>query len=377
MPKNNMILNYSLTTFGSMAKQNDYWVSKLLRKRVTCDVLDATNLEFIESIPSFVVNRQQPNMFGERQINFNAYPKTTFPAIGVYCLENVLLNATSGWVLDTNNNVLVESTWNAGYPGEMNGSTMRQAVFPQSLSGTILSIVSDFSINNYAHKLLDCFSRYRVFLEAGFTPADVDYILVPGSKSRRWNEVCNNLGIPQEKIIWSKDYDFIYADRLLVTSYPGIKKNYPPWMVEYLKNNLVKGESNSNRRLYVQRTGRRKISNEDELIPIFKKFDFEIYLPENSTNQFNDFHEAKSVIGAHGAGLSNIVFCNSGVKLLELMPSDFIEEFYYTAADSAGLKYAYIVGESESHRPPGTRGVSLADFYIDPIVLEDAIKNFF
>lgn len=360
-----------------MARQYDYWVSKLLRKRVTCGVLGATDLKFTESIPSAVVNRQKPTMFGERQINFNAYPKTTFPAIGVYSLENMLLNATSGWVLDTNNNVLVESTWNAGYPGALNDSTIRQAVFPQSLSGTILSIVSDFSINNYSHKLLDCFSRYWVFLEAGFTAADVDYILVPGGDSRRWNEVCNILGIPREKIIWSKDYDFIYTDRLLVTSYPGIKKDYPPWLVEYLKNNLVNGESNSNRRLYVQRTGRRKISNEDELLPILKKFGFEIYLPENSTNQFKDFHEAQAVIGAHGAGLSNIVFCNSGGKLLELIPSDFIEEIFYTVADSTGLKYAYIVGESESHRPPGTRGVSLADFYIDPIVLEDAIKNHF
>lgn len=360
-----------------MARRLDYWKSKLLRKRVPYGLQDASKIQFVKSIPSTVVERQEPMVFGEQHILFKAFPKSNFPEFGVYTFENVLLNTTSGWVIDNENNLFLESTWNAFRPKELRDSSIRKAVFPQTLSGSVLSLVSDFSINNYAHKLLDCFSRYHIFLEAGLSAEDVDYILVPGAKSRRWSEVCNILGIPKEKILWSAESDFINVDRLLVTSYPGLKTNYPPWLVEYLRKNLLIEKREPYRRLYVKRTGRRKISNEGELLPIMRNFGFEIYLPENSANQFYDFNEAEAVIGAHGAGLSNIIFCNPGVKLLELMPSDHIEEFYYTAADSAGLNYAYIVGVSESHRPPGTGGVSIADFYIDPEVFEDAMKRYF
>jgi capsular polysaccharide biosynthesis protein len=71
------------------------------------------------------------------------------------------------------------------------------------------------------------------------------------------------------------------------------------------------------------------------------------------------------VIGASGSALADLVFCQPGTRVLELIPSDHVVSYWYTVADSGGLRYGYLVGESETHRAAGTPGPSLADFRVD------------
>ena len=70
----------------------------------------------------------------------------------------------------------------------------------------------------------------------------------------------------------------------------------------------------NNLKLFIDRSDSKyshcKIINNDDLIKFLKKEKFEIIKPENISlnEQIKKFNSAKTIIGAHGAGLTNIVF---------------------------------------------------------------------
>lgn len=360
-----------------------YWKSKLWRQRLATQLLRTNEaiargeIVFHQAVTAQTIKRRQPQSFGNQQVSFEAHPETKFVAAGVYELTVALVDLRSGWVYTAKGELLLESTWYTGYPDDVADQKINVARFPQPLDGNILSLVSDFSVVNYGHKLYDSFGRYYLFENSDLNINEIDFVILPGKKSERWLRVAKRLGIPGKKVLWANEFDFVKVKRLFVTSYPGKRRNYPSWLVNYLKDMLSDPVKSPQRRMYVQRTGRRKVANEQDLLPILKDAGFEIYLPENSSNSFADFAEAQAIIGAHGAGLNDLAFCNPGTKVLELIPSDHIYEYFYTIADSAGLNYACLVGESASMRPKGAKGPSLVDFYVDPGQFSAAVKEFF
>ena len=48
----------------------------------------------------------------------------------------------------------------------------------------------------------------------------------------------------------------------------------------------------------------------------------------NFKNQIGLFNSANTIIGAHGAGLSNMIFSNPNTNIIELQPKNFLNEFF-------------------------------------------------
>jgi hypothetical protein len=75
-------------------------------------------------------------------------------------------------------------------------------------------------------------------------------------------------------------------------------------------------------KLYVTRqlAPRRKIMNENVILPIVEKYGFTIFYPENFTflEQVAIFSGVKYLVGTHGSGLTNLLFMEKGTSLLEL-----------------------------------------------------------
>jgi capsular polysaccharide biosynthesis protein len=132
-----------------------------------------------------------------------------------------------------------------------------------------------------------------------------------------------------------------------------------------------------NRKLYIHRTGTRKIINEKEIVEVVKSFGFEIFQPEKRPDSMLDFCNASAVIGGHGAGLADSVFCRKNTPVLELIPSDHVFQYYDTLADSSQLDYGYLLSKSATEKPTGVWGTSYADFHVDPEILKRAIKKHF
>ena len=101
----------------------------------------------------------------------------------------------------------------------------------------------------------------------------------------------------------------------------------------------------------------RAIRNEPELIAALASEEVRIVVPGQHSvqSQVNMFNRAAIVIGAHGAGLTNVVFCRPGTVLYEIMPSFYTNPCYRRLAQAAGMTYYADIfdGDGDSHGDPG------------------------
>jgi len=80
------------------------------------------------------------------------------------------------------------------------------------------------------------------------------------------------------------------------------------------------------RKIFVYRTLKNQYQNsirclnQDEIYNFLKKYDFEKIEPNEMSviNQMKVFSEAKEVVGIHGAGLANIIFCQPKTKIVNI-----------------------------------------------------------
>jgi capsular polysaccharide biosynthesis protein len=95
--------------------------------------------------------------------------------------------------------------------------------------------------------------------------------------------------------------------------------------------------------IYVSRedTPKRKMLNEAELCDRLKAEGVEIMVPSGYSiaEQIEIFRNAKTVIGPHGAGLTNVVFCQQGATLYEIMRDRGLNPSIAHLAHSTGLNY--------------------------------------
>ncbi|MDI2112822.1 glycosyltransferase family 61 protein [Commensalibacter nepenthis] len=105
-------------------------------------------------------------------------------------------------------------------------------------------------------------------------------------------------------------------------------------------------------KFYIDRraASNRVLQNEDELIEILEQHEFAIIQLEYLTfdEQLHLFANADHIIGAHGAGLANMVFCKPGTQIIELMPHTLVRWCYRQIAMVADLPYQCIITQSNS-----------------------------
>lgn len=89
------------------------------------------------------------------------------------------------------------------------------------------------------------------------------------------------------------------------------------------------------------RLAKRSLRVEKQLIPTLRELGFEIVEPHTFSlaEQVNLFSRASIVAGVHGAGLTNMIFAQSGCRVLEVRPSGSRNNCYFALADSLGFQY--------------------------------------
>lgn len=96
-------------------------------------------------------------------------------------------------------------------------------------------------------------------------------------------------------------------------------------------------------RIYVSRadSGRRRLTNELELQHALELVGFTIVVPGSLSirEQVRLFRGARLIVGAHGAGLTNLAFCRPGTKVIELVGSSYPNACMNRIAQARGLAY--------------------------------------
>jgi len=100
-------------------------------------------------------------------------------------------------------------------------------------------------------------------------------------------------------------------------------------------------------RVYIYRSGRRRVLNEKALIQVLEKFHFEIIEdePRSVSEQFSIYNNASFIMGPHGASFTNIVWSRPDTHLFELFAPTYVYNFFLYLAQIMGVQYsAYCYG---------------------------------
>lgn len=124
-----------------------------------------------------------------------------------------------------------------------------------------------------------------------------------------------------------------------------------PGVFDWIRERFVGGRAgHRRRRIYISRrlAAQRRASNEAEVVALLSGRGFEdVALEELSFEaQVALFAECEAVVGAHGAGLSNVVFSPPGCKVVEIAPEDCEpgRRFFENISTGAGHHFARVAG---------------------------------
>ena len=318
------------------------------------------------------------------RIDFGAFLERQIPALGVLELEGARLVEPWGWIIGAEDRMLRDHTWFARQLDKPYFERLWAARPPAAspLPGTTLSLLTDFGATNYAHFLLDALGRLAIVAAAGIDPASVDRILVPEPCSENARRILAALPLPSEKLAWIAETDVatLRPERLLAPTYPGAPACYAPGAAEYLRRHVLGPAADvaPTTRLYVDRPdGNRLLENRAEVIAVMEEHGFRIYAPSDQDDQPADFAAAGIVVGPHGAGLANVVFCRPGTRMLELMPMAHVRPYYFTLAARTGIDWACLPCRCRSVGDRPHEGIRPApiSFRVDPDALRAALAE--
>jgi capsular polysaccharide biosynthesis protein len=257
----------------------------------------------------------------------------------------------------------------------------------------IAVVLTAAKANIYFHWMTDLLPRLELLRLSGLDFESVDKFIINSSNSPFQKETLTALVIPQNKLIESSTYPHIKAEKLLVPSLPSLPGNPPSWVCEFLKREFLPMRvqasasqssvqeleednptycKNTNKllisdriealeanqasvnlerveRIYISRANAsyRRTLNEGEVTGVLKELGFKVVRLDLMAvaEQALLFNGAKVVVAPHGAGLTNIVFCQPGTKVIELFSPQYVNVCYWSLANQVGLDYYYILGE--------------------------------
>jgi capsular polysaccharide biosynthesis protein len=87
------------------------------------------------------------------------------------------------------------------------------------------------------------------------------------------------------------------------------------------------------------------------------------------------FADAELVIGPHGAGLADLVYCAPGTVVLELIPTGHPFPYWYAAAQAIGADHRYLACPSTTARGDDDTGPSPHDSWCDIELLRHVLDD--
>lgn len=215
-------------------------------------------------------------------------------------------------------------------------------------------LASGWADNLYYHWMFDVVARIALIQDAGIKFNQIDKFIFKLDQKKFQEETLIALNIPPEKII-NVSYVCHWQVKNLIIPFHSCLENMKtlPWACHFLKNLFLpefqQYEGQYPERLYISRsqTVWRKILNEEDIQDFLREKGFVSLTLENMTikEQAIYFANAKVIVAPHGAGLVNLVFCQSGTKVIEIFTPSYVPNMYWQISNICNLKHFYLLGE--------------------------------
>lgn len=204
-----------------------------------------------------------------------------------------------------------------------------------------LQVVSDVYIipneQNYYHWMFDVLP-YVVAIQK----IDQDVTFLSGAKLTTYqlDSLSDQIETHQLNHVWVNTSNLILPLRRHETGFP--TASVLKILQEYFFHKFQPEETCKVNRIYVsRRNSSRAPKNEPEIEQVLISLGFRILECNDLSlhDQFKAFQSAEIVIGPHGAGLTNLMFCQKRTKVIELIPSTFHNPCYQHLSSLSGLIY--------------------------------------
>jgi tetratricopeptide (TPR) repeat protein len=217
-----------------------------------------------------------------------------------------------------------------------------------------VAVLSGLSGNVYFHWMVDILPRIKILEDNNIDFNTIDGFLINSTKQRFQRETLEKMGIPRDKIIESDQVSYLQASSLIVPSYPASVGWVVPSTIKFLRNLFLTDISpeikSYPKRIYISRNQARyrRLLNEPEILEYLNQLGFVSIELETLTvqEQADLFSQAEVIIAPHGAGLTNLVFCQRNTVVVELVSPHYIRPYYWLISQQLGLKHYSIQGEA-------------------------------
>jgi capsular polysaccharide biosynthesis protein len=119
-----------------------------------------------------------------------------------------------------------------------------------------------------------------------------------------------------------------------------------PYAVQWLRNQYLPlmARVETPKKFFIQRKGKtRGITNQEEVAHHYRAKGWSVIdLEELSLcKQIALFHHAEEIVGEHGAGLTNLIWCRPGCRVMELCADNFLNGCYEGISQCLGLEHSF------------------------------------
>jgi tetratricopeptide (TPR) repeat protein len=251
------------------------------------------------------------------------------------------------------------------------------------IDGTVAFLSVRWGGAAYYHWMFDVIPRFDLLRRSGIDIEAIDKFIVNGIDHAYEKETLQILGIPESKIIESSCGLHIKAKKLVVPSncYQGISQ-ISTWGCEFIRKEFLPKKNTQKidkfKRIYISRdlASYRKLINEAEIFNFLAKFGFENVKLETMsvTEQASCLASAEIVVAPHGAGLTNLAFCNPGTKVIEIFSPSYLPSCYWILSNVCGLDHYSLIGNLLEN--PDARLPIHQDIQLDLDLLEKLIQTY-
>lgn len=242
-----------------------------------------------------------------------------------------------------------------------------------------------FSTGGYYHWVTEICPRLWVAKQ--YTDPKLP-LLVPQYFLDKWSFAESFFKAFNREIITFKENEVIHVENLTFIGQTGGVMNCQPVSIHasttLLKNHYLKNEKITNEkveRIYISRnkSGKRTILNENEIIPILEEYGFRIIHSEEYTleEQIQLFSNATHLLSIHGAGLTNMVFMPPNSKIIEIRHEEVnpMLNFFYALAHTFDMNYYYVFGNNKGDTLPNENRPEDKSLHVNVEMLHSVLRS--
>ncbi|WP_342148080.1 glycosyltransferase family 61 protein [Methylorubrum sp. SB2] len=346
------------TPLGNSNEIKQFYDRLMNQEVKTCNTTYFTARDIIEVEEASVSLLCPPILFNGAPINF---PKWDFTRPMVTATQPFTVakveNGFVGMVYDAptlfDADLNIEPNYSSYYSllyGYVDNGRMIDFANAKQIDGDVFVMLDDVGGLNFSHWLCDWLPRLKAIRDN----PDIFVLTLP--LTSRWQtELLEAFGIGPERCLSLPKWGALRARNVYMPSglshifHPAYKG--APWAVEFLRENILpRSDVDLGSKIYLSRSDApdRRVVNEDAFETYLKSIGFRCFAASEYTpvEQASIFHHADTVVSLHGAGMTNVLFCKPGTKVLEIIPSTYSTPAFWVLAAARRMIYGTYICEN-------------------------------